>query len=198
MSSFSRFWESLPRRGFWPANLTAAAFGAIAAAALPPIHVIPALLTAIPGLLALLGEAPRWRTGLRLGWWFGFAHHLFGLYWITEAILVEAARFWWFVPIAVPALAAFEALFIAPAVALACRAAPGWRRGLVLAGAWTLGDLARQFVLTGFPWNPWGSVWAIPGVVGDVMVQPAALVGVHGMTLATVWLATLPGAGRTG
>ena len=34
---------------------------------------------------------------------------------------------------------------------------------MALAGAWVLADLARQFVLTGFPWNPWGSVWEIPG-----------------------------------
>ena len=54
-------------------------------------------------------------------------------------------------------------------------ARPGWPRVLALAGAWVLADLARQFVLTGFPWNPWGSVWEIPGPVGDVFIQPAAL-----------------------
>jgi len=198
MSTLAHFWRSLSGRGFWSSSLIAAGFGAIAAAALPPLHLIPVLLVAIPGLLALLGDNPSWRTGLRLGWWFGFGHHLFGLYWITEAILVEAARFWWFVPIAVPALSAFEALFIAPAVAVAGRVPPGWRRGCALAGVWTLGDLARQFVLTGFPWNPWGSVWAIPGVAGDFLLQPALIVGVHGMTMATVWLASVPTMSRAG
>jgi len=182
----------------WRADLAAATFGAIGAAALPPVHAIPALALAIFGLLSLLGPAPGARRGFRLGWWFGFGHHLFGLYWITEAILVEAARFWWFVPLAVPSLAAFEALFIAAAVALACRARTGWPRGLTLAGAWTLADLARQFVFTGFPWNPWGSVWAIPGPAGDVMLQPAWLIGVHGLTLVTVWLAAAPVLGRRG
>ena len=79
--------------------------------------------------------------------------HLVGLYWITEAILIEAARFWWFVPIAVPALAAMLAVFIAAA---AGRGAVGARRlaaRLALAGAWVLADLARQFIATGFPWN---------------------------------------------
>ena len=61
---------------------------------------------------------------------------------------------------------------------------PGPR--VVLAGGWVLGDLARQFVATGFPWNPMGSVWAFPGRVGDVMLQPAALVSVHGLTMATL------------
>ena len=63
---------------------------------------------------------------------------------------------------------------------------------LSLAGAWVLSDLARQFVATGFPWNPLGSVWELPGRFGDVLIQPASLVGVHGMTFATVLLASLP------
>ncbi len=129
----------------------------------------------------------------RRGWWFGFGHHLLGkLYWITEAILFEADRFWWLVPLAVPATAAGLALFIAAACAVARLAPAGWPRALALAGAWVLADLARQFVLTGFPWNPWGSVWEIPGIIGDIFIQPAAWVGVHGLTLATLILAATP------
>ena len=117
---------------------------------------------------------------------------MIGLYWITEAILFEAARFWWLVPLAVPAVAAGLAVFIAAACFMARLAPPGWPRVLALAGAWVLADLARQFVLTGFPWNPWGSVWEVPGPVGDVFIQPAAWIGVHGLTLATLLLAALP------
>ncbi len=72
---------------------------------------------------------------------------------------------------------------------------PGYRRVLLLGGLWTLADLARQFIGTGFPWNPWGSVWAIPGPVGDVLIQPAAWIGAPGMTLATVILAAAPALG---
>jgi apolipoprotein N-acyltransferase len=66
----------------------------------------------------------------------------------------------------------------------------------VLAGAWVLADLARQFIGTGFPWNLWGSVWAVPGPIGDVALQPAAWVSVHGLTLATLLLAATPALGR--
>jgi len=174
------------------ADLAALGLGALAAAALPPFHVIPVLLLAVPGLLVLLDATTTPRTAARRGWWFGLGHHAFGLYWITEAILFEAERFWWLVPLAVPAVAAGLAVFIAAACGVARLAPRGWPRVLALAGAWTLADLARQFVLTGFPWNPWGSVWVIPGPLGDVLIQPAAWVGVHGLTLATVVLAALP------
>ena len=174
------------------ADLAAFGLGALAAAALPPVHLIPVLLISVPGLLVLLDAARSPAVAARRGWWFGFGHHLLGLYWVTEAILYEAARFWWFVPLAVPALAALLAAFIAGACYVAKFARRGWPRVLALAGAWVLADLARQFAFTGFPWNPWGSVWEIPGPVGDVLIQPAAWVGVHGLTLATVFLAALP------
>ncbi len=172
--------------------MAALGFGALSGLAFPPIFALPVLLVGFPGLLTVLGSARGPAAAARRGWWFGFGLNLVGLYWVTEAILVEAARFWWFVPIAVPALAALLSLFIAPVCALARCAAPGWRRVAVLAGAWVLSDLARQFALGGFPWNPFGSVWEFPGRLGDVFIQPAAWVGVHGLTLATVLLACTP------
>jgi len=179
----------------WRADLAAFGFGALSAAALPPVHLVPVLLVSVPALLALLNGARGPAVAARRGFWFGFGLHLVGLYWITEAILIEAARFWWFVPIAVPALAAVLASFIAAACAVARCAPAGWRRAMALAGAWVLADLARQFVATGFPWNPWGSVWEFPGVAGDVFIQPAAWVGVHGLTLLTLLIAVTPALG---
>ena len=174
----------------------AAVLGALSAAALPPLHAIPVLLLTVPGLLALIGSSARGRDAGRRGFWFGFGLHVVGLYWITEAILIEAARFWWLVPLAVPALAAVLALFVALPCAAAWWARPGWRRVAVLAGGWVLADLGRQFIGTGFPWNPWGSAWALPGPFGDVALQPAAWVGVHGLTLVTLLLAATPALGR--
>jgi apolipoprotein N-acyltransferase len=177
------------------ADLAALGLGALAAAALPPIHAIPVLLVSVPGLLVLIDAARTPWVAARRGWWFGLGHHVLGLYWVTEAILFEAARFWWLVPLAVPALAAALAVFIAVACGVARLARPGWPRVLALGGAWVLADLARQFVLTGFPWNPWGSVWEMPGPLGDAFIQPAAWIGVHGLTLATLLLAATPALG---
>ncbi len=182
----------------WRADLAAAGLGGVAAAALPPVHLIPVLLFTVPGLLFLIDRSRGPWIAARRGFWFGLGHHVFGLYWITEAILLESARYWWLVPFAVPALSALLALFIAAPCALARLAPAGWRRVLMLASAWTLFDLARQYVGTGFPWNPWGSVWAIPGGVGDVMIQPAAWIGTPGLTLVTVLLAASPTLGPRG
>jgi len=185
----------LGRLAGWRADLAAVLLGMLSAAALPPFFVLPVLLISIPGLLALIdGSRTPW-VAVRRGFWFAWGNHILGLYWITEAILFEAARFWWLVPLAVPGLSAILAPFTAAACGVARLATPGWRRALALAGAWVLADLARQFVGTGFPWNLWGSVWAMPGLAGDVMLQPAAWVSVHGLTLVTILLAATPALG---
>ena len=193
------------RAGPWLAGLAgrradaaALGLGAVSALALPPLFLLPALLLAVPGLLVLIESAPRMRTAARRGFWFGFGCNLIGLYWVTEAIMVEAAKFWWLVPLAVPALAAVMAVFIAAACAIARLARPGWPMVPALAGAWVLTDLARQFVLTGFPWNLWGADWALPGRLGEILIQPAALMSVHGLTLGTMLLAGAPLLGRRG
>jgi apolipoprotein N-acyltransferase len=188
-----RGWLARPSaaRG-WRADVTGLVAGAGSALALPPLYVLPALLVGIPVLLRLIQGSSGPMTAARRGWWFGFGLHLIGLYWITEAILIEAARFWWLVPFAVPALAALLAVFTAVPAAVTWRARPGWPAAFTLAGSWVLADLARQFVATGFPWNLLGSVWEFPGRLGDIMIQPAALVGAHGLTLVTLLLASLP------
>jgi apolipoprotein N-acyltransferase len=173
-----------------------AQLGMLSAAALPPVTASPILLLTVPGLLVLLGAQPGWRGAAWSGFWFGFGLNLLGLYWITDAIMIEAARVWWLVPFAVPGLSAAVAVYIAVPCALARLAPAGWRRVAVFAGTWMLADLVRQFAFTGFPWNPLGSTWEIPGAAGDTMIQPAAWVSVHGLTLLTLLLAATPLLGR--
>ena len=163
--------------------------GLLTALALPPFTLAPVLFLTIPGLLRLIGTAPNARAAALRGLVFGTILSMAGLYWVTNAVLVMAAQFWWAVPITVPLLSAVLALFIAVPCALAHGAAAGWPRLLVLAGAWVLGDIARQFVLSGFPWNLLGSAIEMPGALGLVFMQPAAWISIDGLTLAIIILA---------
>jgi len=176
-------------RSPWRLDVFALILGGVTALALPPFTFVPALFIGIPGLLALIGHAANARGAARRGFAWGIGHHLVGLYWVTNAILVQAAQFWWAVPLAVPLLAAVLAVFIAVPCALARLVPAGWARVAMLAGTWELGDIARQFALSGFPWNPLGSVWEMPGTLGLVFMQPAAWVGVGGLTFFTLLIA---------
>lgn len=166
--------------------------GALSALALPPLNLFPVLLICVPGLLGLIAEAQTRRRVFWLGYAFGFAHQMLGVYWITEAILIRAAEYWWLVPWAVPLLAAILAIFTAVPCLIAWHTAGMSERVLALAGAWVLSNLALQFVATGFPWNLWGSTVELPGVAGNVLIQIGSLIGIHGMTLAVMLLAAMP------
>ncbi len=173
-------------------------WGLASALALPPVHALPVLLFAVPAFLRLIDGAKDIRRVMLTGWVYGFGLAIAGLYWVTEPILTEASTFWWLVPFAAPLLAAAVACYsIIPALA-ARWVRPGLGRLFAFAGAWVLSNLAQQFLFSGFPWNFWGGDWAIPGRLGDIFIQPAALFGVHGLTLATVLLAGLPMFGRRG
>lgn len=162
------------------------AAGAFSALSLPPVH----LLIVLPfGLLALYRAAEdsrNWKQAALCGFAFGMGFHTAGLYWLTNAILTRVHDFWWVVPFAAPGVA----LLVAPLVAVpavACRlVAPGWRRVLMFAGSWTLADMLRVLEFSGFPWNPLGSDLELPGRIGDVLIQPASVIGVDGITLALV------------
>ena len=137
-------------------------WGLAAALALPPVHLLPVLLFSVPALLRLVEQAPNVKRAALTGWCYGFGLALAGLYWITEPILTEAQDFWWLVPLAAPALAFAVAFYTIPPVLAARLVRPGLGRVLVFAGVWGLSNLAQQFLFTGFPWNFWGTDWAIP------------------------------------
>lgn len=188
----SRVWTAFASRltALRGRHALGAAFGLglISALAMPPVHLVPVLLIGIPGLLVLAGAARDWKRAGLIGLFWGWGHFVGGLYWLTNAILTEVERFWWLVPIAVPSLALPLGLFVALPVALARLAPAGASRVLVFAGGWVLSELTRGVIFTGFPWNLMGSVWAFDALP----IQGAAWIGVHGLSLVTVLMASAP------
>ncbi len=124
-----------------------------------------------------------------IGWWFGFGYFVLGLFWIGEAFLVEAETFAVLLPFAVTLLPAGLALFYAAATGLAARYwTAGARRVLVLALALSAAEWLRGHILTGLPWNVLGYALTYP----LPLMQSAAVVGIYGLTLATVLIFALP------
>lgn len=186
--------ERLARLTGWRRAALAVALGLCATAALPPVYAAPLVFVAFTGLIWLLEAVPpagprTTRTAFLVGWWFGFGHFFAGFYWLANALLIDAAQFGWMVPFALFGLAGGLALFPAAAAAAYHRAG---RRGLagilVFAVAWTAVEWLRGHILTGFPWNLIGTVWAF----SPAMMQPAALVGLYGLSTLTVLAAALP------
>jgi apolipoprotein N-acyltransferase len=194
----------LQRAAMWTAGLAgwrrhgfAACLGALAAAALSPVDMTPVLVISFSGLVWLMDGCSGRRDAALLGWSFGFGFFLAGLYWISAALFVDIAQFWWLVPPALLGLPAGFALFTALAVLAAHEATRrfgllGTARILVLAVSWVTAEWLRGHILTGFPWNLIGYAWAgaFPGALA--VLQLTAITGIYGLSLLTVLAAALP------
>lgn len=193
----------------WRRRAAAFIFGAVAVLALPPIHFVPALVPAFVGLSWLIdGSRPRapagrrqfkwlaWYSGggpkrdaYRCGWWFGAGFFLFGLYWIAGALLVDAAKFAWLIPLALAGIAGIFSVYIGLAAVATFGLSPqGPARIVMLALWWVAFEWLRGWLFTGFPWNLMGTVWTF----SDAMIQFTAIAGVFGLSLVTVMAAVSP------
>lgn len=183
----------------WPRAAVAFFAGAASVLALPPVFLLPVLFLTLPILVLLLDGADadpprgRWSLGsfFRVGWCFGFGYFLAGLYWIGEALLVDAGAHGWLIPLALIFIPGGLALFIA----LACSLAGffwgiGFGRVGVLAVFLAGFEWLRGFVLTGFPWNG----FHVSLAAHDVLIQGFAVVGPWAATLLVLLVAMSPAA----
>ncbi|MFB9949940.1 apolipoprotein N-acyltransferase [Rhizobium puerariae] len=172
--------------------------GAIGALALPPFGFFATLFVSFTLLVWLMdgstgspggGLFARFRSAFWLGWFFGFGYFVAGLWWLGNALLVEADEFAWALPLAVLGLPAYLAIFYGLATALARLFwSDGVGRLAALAFGFGLAEWLRSFVATGFPWNAIG-YGAMPM---PLMMQSAAVLGISGVTVLAVFVFSAP------
>ncbi len=184
--------SGLPRIGL------AIVAGAIGAFALPPFGIFATLFISFTLLVWLIdgstgnpagGIGSRLRSAFAIGWLFGFGYFVANLWWLGNALLVDAEEFAWALPLAVFGLPAYLALFYGLATALA-RAfwSDGVGRLAALAAAFGVAEWLRSFVLTGFPWNAIGyGAMPVP-----LMMQSDAVLGIFGVTTLAVFVFSAP------
>jgi apolipoprotein N-acyltransferase len=177
----------------WRRHGVAALLGVLAAAALPPVDLVPLLAVSFSGLVWLAAGVSGRREAFALGWSFGFGFFLAGFYWIALALLVDIAAYWWLLPPALVALPVFFGIFSGLALlAYELIGARGVGRACALGVAWTATEWLRGHILTGFPWNLVGYAWSggFPGA--GTVLQTTAATGIYGLSLLTVIAAALP------
>ncbi|MCR4268737.1 apolipoprotein N-acyltransferase [Nitratireductor sp. ZSWI3] len=181
----------------WRRALLGFSAGIGAALAQPPFDFFAACFVAFPVLVWLLdgadgegrGFLARHWPAFATGWWFGFGYFLFGLWWIGNALLVDAENFAWALPFAAIGLPAFLAIFYGFASFLARLFwSDGVLRLLALAFGFGLAEWLRANILTGFPWNAIGYS-AMPTVLS---MQSANIFGLDGMNTLAVLVFSTP------
>lgn len=182
----------------WRRALVAFLAGALAVLAQAPYDFFAVCFVSFPVLVLLLdgatGEASdgwlkRLRPAFAIGWWFGFGYFLVGLWWIGQALLVEADSFAWALPFAVIGVPFALAFFYGFATLIARLF---WSSDIgriaALAFGFGLAEWLRGFLFTGFPWNAIGyAAMPVP-----LLMQSVSVTGMIGMNVLAVFVFALP------
>lgn len=160
--------------------------GLVSALGFEPLGLWPLTLLGFAGLLWLIETAPRMRSALARGWWFGVGQFALGLNWIATAFTFQAAMPAWLGWLAVVLLSLYLAIYPGAAAGLAWR----WGRAqkvalvLILAASWLVTEWLRATLFTGFAWNPVGVA-----LLGSGLAGMARWIGTYGLSAAAVLLA---------
>ncbi len=154
-----------------------------------PFHQFEVGFISLTGLLLVLDRVIAPKNIFWYGWLFGFIHHVTGLYWISYSMLVEADKYAWMIPFSASILPAYLAIYIG----LACWLTYRLRfkiitKMLFFASIWTLMEIARGYLLTGFPWNLAGYTF----LADEALSQAGSIGGVYGLSLIAIFLFTTP------
>ena len=178
-------------------SLLAALAGGLHALSFAPREAGWLQLACVAWLFARLAAAPTARRGALLGWAFGTAWLLGGVWWLYISLHRYGGLAAPLAALAVLLLCGFLALYLAAAAAAFVR----WRRGrpgpdaALFAALWLLAELARARLFTGFPWvasgyahtdsplaalAPWFGVYGLGALAAALAALAASAVTARG------------------
>lgn len=184
--NLQHFCQSLPAG---KARLFAFMCGLLSALAMPPVELFPVLLLTIPVLVWLSQHCDSKKQALLVGWLFGAGYFIAGLYWISIALFVDIANFWWVLPFSGLVGPALLGVFIAlPVLFVHILKLKNVAHTVTLLCALAAMEWVRGHIFTGFPWNLTGYAW---GHVLSVL-QSTSVYGIYGLSLITFFWAAIP------
>lgn len=170
----------------WP-KILSLCLGSLLVLALPPYFQFWAMFFAFSGALFLCARTTSRKHLAVIGYLFGFAYYAIGFYWIGNALLVDPEKTgWMYIPVLMLNGAFFGLFTILPFVATQF-GKNIVAKILLFAATWCIfNEYVREYIFTGFPWNPVGSMLAFR----PKMLQTLTLWGTNGLSLIAVFLAS--------
>lgn len=163
--------------------------GAFLSFAMPPLYLFPLTVISLTGLLILIHTSKGLRHASAIGWWFGFGHFSTGLYWFAFALLTDPVKYGWMIPFAVFGISGVLACYIM-LVALVVKRMDMSPVVCVLffAMVWTIVEILRATLFSGFPWNLLG----YSANFSEYFIQLASIFGVYGISLVVCIAGAIP------
>ena len=161
MAKLKAIWQKICETAARRYKTSALLFGLLLVAALPPFYHTWAVFVAFCGVFVLSQGQSSVKRLSAIGYWFGFGYFSAGFYWVGNALLIDAAKTGWLYPFVLLLGGGFFGLFTIFPFALMKFGKTQFSKILLLAAGWFLSaEWLRSVFLTGFPWNPLGSVLA--------------------------------------
>ncbi len=167
--------------------------GAMLTFTLAPFYIMPLLFLSLSGLLYYIHHAPNIKQALLRAYGFGVGFNATALCWISVNFLflpgpAHPPNYFIGVPVALLSLVLLAfglGIFFIGFAYLSYHLPSKGLKGLTMqAAAWGVMFLVQGHVLSGFPWPP----LAIAISFHPILMQPAALVGVYGVSFMVAWL----------
>jgi len=161
------------------------AAGLLMALAMPPVGLFFVLWGTLPFFYLTLTEASSRKQAFLRGWLFGVGFFLGGLFWVTHALFVDLASWWWIIPFAllgIPAILSVYTGLLGVAAFQALKFTGRVGGVFAFAALWCVTEYLRGILFTGFPWNLSGYAWSR----SLAMLQNLSWAGVYGLGALTV------------
>lgn len=163
--------------------------GGLSSLSFAPTYFVFLLFLTFPTLLFLIRKSNSLKESFYIGWFFGFGFFLFGLYWISYALLVDEDLFGWLVPFAITLIPAILALYIGVLTTLLHKLRKNtYSLSTGFIALWVLFEIARTTLFTGFPWLTLG--YSLSNHIS--IIQSASLFGVFGLSFLLLLIITTP------
>lgn len=166
--------------------------GGLTALCFAPFHWFFILILTLPMFAVIVFQVQTPKQAFWQAWVFFVGYFVAGLYWIAWALFTDIAQYWWALPLAVFGLPVLLAVFQAlPMMFLhKIRQAPTVIKMIAFASAWLIGELARGYLFTGFPWNLLGYTWSTDAFLP--ILQSVQLWTIYGLSFVTLLLFCAP------
>jgi apolipoprotein N-acyltransferase len=169
--------------------LIAFTLGAMAVLGFAPFYVFPLTILSLTGISYLWMTATNPKAAFQLGLTFGLGLYCVGIYWIYVCLHDFGGMPWWFAGFSTFCLCTFMALFVALVGWFSKKLGSTFSYIPVISipMLWGLSDWVRSWIFTGFPWLTIGYSQVPHSLLAGYM----PLVGVYGVSVITVFVATL-------
>ncbi len=169
-------------------------FGGVSALAFAPTFITIAYVIGYTALAWLIFSSASRKQMANSLFGFFFGQYFVGFYWISISLLTEPEKFAWMIPFSSSLLPIFISLLFAVPLSLLygviTKASSSYGKILIISAALSLSEVARTYVLTGFPWNLSGYIFSFH----PVFMQTASIWGIWGLSLIAILFAALPSA----